>query len=152
MSWFEVLLPKQIDNEIRGSKFPFYVFCLTATISTVRSCIHLLSPDGGAGSIAGMDLHVAGASGIIFAFALWGSSQLLFALVQLLVVFRYRSLVPLMWLFMILETLLRKLVGYMKPVTFAHTPPGAVANQIYLPLATAMLVLSLWSGRSRWKG
>jgi hypothetical protein len=94
-----------------------------------------------------MDLSVAGADGIIFAFALWGSSQLLFALIQLLVVIRYRSLVPFMWLMLALEVLLRELVGHMKPVTFAHTPPGAIGNQLFLPLAVVMLALSLWSAR-----
>ena len=142
---FGILLPPKIDNTIRGWKLPFYVFALYAIVSTVRSCIHLLAPDGGAGSIAGMDLSVAGADGIIFAFALWGSSQLLFAIIQLLVVIRYRSLVPLMWLMLVLEVLLRELVGKMKPVTFAHTPPGAIGNQLILPLAAVMLGLSLWS-------
>ncbi len=142
---FELILPTKIDNVIRGTKIPFYIFTLYAIVSTVRSCIHLLSPDGGAGTIAGMDLSVAGADGIIFAFALWGSSQLLFAIIQLLVVVRYRSLVPFMYLMLMLEVLLRELVGTMKPVTFAHTPPGAIGNQIILPLAALMLVLSLWS-------
>ena len=36
------------------------------------------------------------------------------------------------------------LVGHMKPVIFAHTPPGAIGNYIILPVATLMLVLSLW--------
>jgi hypothetical protein len=142
---FEILLPAKIDNVIRGTKIPFYIFALYAIVSTVRSCIHLLSPDGGAGTIAGMDLSVAGADGIIFAFALWGSSQLLFALIQLLTVIRYRSLIPFMWLMLVLEVFLRELVGKMKPVTFAHTPPGAIGNQIILPLAVVMLVWSLWS-------
>jgi hypothetical protein len=142
---FETLLPAKIDNVIRGTKIPFYIFSLYAIVSTVRSCIHLLSSDGGAGTIAGMDLSVAGADGIIFAFALWGSSQLLFALIQLLVVIRYRSLIPFMWLMLALEVLLRELVGKMKPVTFAHTPPGAIGNQIILPLAVVMVVWSLWS-------
>jgi hypothetical protein len=53
---FEILLPAKIDNTIRGTKIPFYIFALYAIVSTVRSCIHLLSPDGGAGTIAGMDL------------------------------------------------------------------------------------------------
>ena len=144
-TFLEPLLPAKIDNTIRGTKIPFYIFAVYAMVSTVRSCIHLLASDGGAGSIAGMDLSVAGADGIIFAFALWGSSQLLFAMIQLLVVIRYRALIPLMWLMLILETLLRELVGTMKPVTFAHTPPGAIGNQIILPLAVLMLILSLWS-------
>jgi hypothetical protein len=141
-----LLLPPRIDNIIRGSRIPWIVFTLLAIVSTARSCIHLLSPDGGAGSIAGMDLSVAGANGIIFAFALWGSSQVLFALVQIAVVVRYRALVPMMYVMLILETLLRELVGKMKPVTFAHTPPGAIGNQLILPLAIVMLGLALWSG------
>ena len=141
----EILLPAKIDNTIRGSKIPFYVFALYAIVSLVRSCIHLLAPDGGAGSIAGMDLSVAGADGIVFAFALWGSSQLILAIMQLLVVFRYRSFVPFMYLMLMLEVLLRELVGKMKPVTFADTPPGAIGNQLILPLAALMLGLSLWS-------
>lgn len=142
---FFVLLPATADNNVQGQKLPVYVFAALAVISTVRSCIHLLAPDGGAGSIAGVDLSVAGAGGIIFAFALWGSAQLIYALMQLTVVFRYRSLVPFMYLLLVLETLLRMLVGRMKPVSFARTPPGAIANYVILPLAVAMLGLSLWS-------
>ena len=141
----EVLFPLNVNNIIRGTKIPVYIFALYALVSAVRSCIHLLTPDGGAGSIAGMDLTVEGAEGIIFAFALWGSSQLLFAIIQLLVVFRYRSLVPFMWLMLMLEVLLRQLVGAMKPVIFAHTPPGAIGNQLVLPLAALMLAWSVWS-------
>lgn len=139
-----VLLPSKADNTIRGMKLPVVVFTLITLISLVRSCIHLFAPDGGAGSIAGMDLSVAGASGIIFAFALWGSAQLIYALIQLVVVLRYRSLVPFMYVLLIVETLLRELVGRIKPVTFAHTPPGALQDEIYLPLAVLMLVLCFW--------
>lgn len=146
-----ILFPPAADNRLRGNQVPWYLFLLTSAIGAVRGCIHLFAPDGGAGSIAGMDLAVPGASGTVFAFALWGSSQLVYALVQLLVAVRYRSLVPFFWLLVILETLLRMLVGRMKPVHFAHTPPGAIGNYVYLPLAVLMLALSLWSG-SREKG
>jgi hypothetical protein len=141
------LLPQFADNTVRGFKLPSYVFAVLAIVSTVRSCIHLLAPDGGAGRIAGMDLSVPGADAIIFAFALWGGSQLIYAVIQLAVAFRYRSLVPFMYLLLILETLLRMLVGSMKPVHFAHTPPGAIGNLVILPLATLMLVLCFWPAR-----
>jgi hypothetical protein len=137
-----VLLPVAADNTIHRMKLPVYVFTLLAVISTVRSCIHLLAPDGGAGSIAGMDLSVAGANGIVFAFALWGSAQLVYALVQLAVALRYGSLVPAMYVLLIIETLLRIFVGHMKPVAFLHRPPGAIGNYVILPLAVLMLVLS----------
>ena len=107
-----VLLPASAGNTILGMKLPIYLFMLLAVISTVRSCIHLFAADGGAGSIAGMNLDVEGAGGIIFAFALWGSSQLIYAFIQLVVAFRYQSLVPAMYLLLIVETLLRELVGW----------------------------------------
>ena len=146
--FFEFLLPTVVDNTVPGMKFPAYVFTLIAIVSAVRSCIHLLAPDGGAGSIAGMDLSVAGAPGIIFSFALWGSAQLIYAIIQLIVAFRYRALVPFMYLLLFAETLLRMLVGHMRPVIFAHTPPGAYANYVMLPLAALMIILSFatWQG------
>jgi hypothetical protein len=142
-----ILLPATADNGIRGMKLPVYVFMAISIVSTGRSLIHLLAPDSGAGSIAGMDLSVEGANGIIFAFALWGSAQLVYALIQLTVAFRYKSLVPFMYALLILETLLRELVGHMKPVTFRHTPPGAIGNLVVLPLAAVMLAMSLWGAR-----
>jgi hypothetical protein len=99
-----LLLPARADNTIRGVKLPVYVFSVITAISTARSLIHLLAPDGGAGSIAGIDLAKAGKSGTIFGFGLWGSSQVLYALIQVVVVSRYRSLVPLMYVLLILET------------------------------------------------
>ena len=143
----ETLLPAKADNTVRGSKLPFYVFILIAAIGIVRSCIHIFSPDGGAGSIAGMDLSVSGANEVIFAFALWGTAQLIYALLQWVVILRYRSLISLMWLVQIFETLGRMLPGRIKPVTFAHTPPGAYQNYIYLILAVLMLALALWSSQ-----
>ncbi len=142
-----ILLPARADNSLRGSKLPFYALILIAAIGTIRSCIHIFSPDGGAGSIAGMDLSVTGAGEVIFAFALWGSEQLIYALLQWLVIFRYRSLIPLMWVVQLLEILGRMLVGRIKPVTFAHTPPGQFGNYIILVLSVLMLTLSLWGGR-----
>jgi len=143
---FETLLPAKADNTIHGSKLPFYLFILIAAIGLVRSFIHIFSSDGGTGSIAGMNMAVTGANEVIFAFALWGSAQFIYALLQWLVILRYRSLVPLMWGVQLLETLGRMLVGRIKPISFAHTPPGAYQNYIYLFLAVLMLALSLWSG------
>lgn len=86
---------------------------------------------------------MSGATGIVFAFGLWGTAQLVYGFIQLAVAFRYRSLVPAMYLLLAVETLLRILVGHLKPVTFAHTPPGAIGNYIMLPLSLVMIVVSL---------
>jgi len=142
-----LLFPEKADTTIRGSKLPLYFLIFTAIIWTVRSCIHVFSADGGAGSIAGMNLAVTGADEVIFAFALWGAEQLIYTLLQWVVIFRYRSLVPLMWGVQLLETLGRVLVGHLKPVAFSHTPPGAIGNYVFVVLSITMLALALWTGR-----
>lgn len=141
------IFPPVAGNDYRGHKAAPIVFLILALMGFVRSCIHLLAPDGGAGSIAGMDLSVAGANGIIFAFSLWGGAQLLYALIQLVVFFRYKTLIPFMYLLMMLEILLRMFTGHTKPVHFAHTPPAAYGNYIILPLAAIMFMLSLPKGK-----
>ena len=146
-SVYKLLLPERADNTLPGSQIPLYLLILVAALGTVRSFIHMLAPDGGAGSIAGMDLSTPAADGIVFAFALWGSAQLVYAILQWVVVLRYRSLVPLFWLVQLLETALRMLAPRLKPAAFAHTPPGAYQNYLYLTLAVLMLALSLWSSR-----
>ena len=89
---------------------------------------------------------MSGADQVIFAFALWGGAQLVYAILQWVVILRYRTLVPLMWCIQLVETLSRMLAGQLKPVAFAQTPPGAYGNYLLLPLAVAMLALALWSG------
>jgi hypothetical protein len=113
--------------------------------------IHIFSADfvltdAGAGNIAGMDLTGTGANEIVFAFTLWGAEQLIYSLIQWMVIFRYRSLVALMWVVHLMEIQGRVLAGYLKPVTFSHTPPGVFGNYIYLILSIFMLILALWSG------
>ena len=148
MAFTSFLLPRTIDNTTHGPRFAVWIFTLLAIVSAVRSCIHIFSPDGGASSIAGMDLSVPGASGIVFSFALWGSSQLLFAFVQLAAAFRYRSLIPVLWVLFSVEAALRMLVARMKPVTFSHMPPGGYANWIGLPLGLIMVLL-MWRTSER---
>ena len=136
------LLPKSADATYSGSRTAYIFFVIIALISFARSLIHIFLSDGGANIIAGLDLSL-GSENIIFAFGLWGVSQLVYALIQLLVAFRYKSLIPLMYIILIIETLGRMMVGNMKPPILFHTPPGGYANWIILPLSIVMLIYSL---------
>ena len=55
-------------------KWTYYFLCFITIVDTVRSFIHMFAPDGGAGSIAGMDVNVAGGQNLIAMFAQWGSN------------------------------------------------------------------------------
>jgi hypothetical protein len=50
-----------------------------------------------------------------------------------------------MWLIQFQETFLRMFIAHIKPITFMHTPPGAIENKIYLPLSLAMVIYALVS-------
>ena len=144
---FARIFPENANGDYNGSRIAYWFFACYSVVSMIRSLIHVFAPDGGANSIAGLDLTV-GAENVIFAFGLWGVIQVLFALLQLLVTIRYKTLIPLFTLLLILEILGRMLVGAMHPPVLFHTPPGAFANYILLPVAALMLVLSLRQRKS----
>ncbi|MCJ2376994.1 hypothetical protein LNL84_09120 [Vibrio sp. ZSDZ34] len=128
---FKSIFPKVIDNHYQGAKLSQYLFYFLTAVTLWRSQHHLLAADGGAQSIATIPLNTfsSGAtSTIVGVFALWGLSQLLIAFIYLLVSIRYRSLIPLMYIIMIVEYAGRLAIGMYKPVVTAGDAPGALIN------------------------
>jgi hypothetical protein len=117
------------------------------TVATGRSLAHIFLPDGGAGSIAGMDVEVEGGNNIIAMFGQWGFSQLLLAGLMWVIIFKQRQLVPLALLFQTLDWGGRILVGLIKPVEIASTHPGEIGSYILFPLC----VIALWFSMPRAK-
>jgi hypothetical protein len=141
MDWSRLLPP--VEETYIGPRLPFYFLILVAVVSTGRSLVHIFAGDGGAGSIAGIDVAVRGGSNIIAMFGQWGASQLLLALIYWLVIWRYRFLVPAMLGFIFLEQILRLLVGVLKPLEIIAPPPGAIGSYLLLPLSFVALIYSL---------
>ena len=140
------LLPRRPDNDYRGAPVAKWAFVAIVVMTVARSLAHMLLPDGGAQSIATipLDAYSPGAAQVVIGmFAQWGLTQLMFGLLYLLVLWRYQSLIPLMWLFVAFEWLGRLLTGLIKPFETAGTAPGAVGNLVIPLLALAMLFLSL---------
>ena len=139
----EKFLPNTVDNTYSGNMLAFYVFIMLTVMTTFRSLAHILLPDGGAESIASIDVDVEGGDAIVAMFAYWGLSQLILTVLYILSIVRYKSLIPLMYLTMVVEYTLRFVIGLAKPMEHSGTAPGEVAN-VVLPLLTlVMLLLSL---------
>lgn len=123
------------------------------TIVTLgRSLVHIFFEDGGAQSIATIpldDFTENGAASVVLVFALWGLSQLLMAVVYVVVLLRYRALIPLVYVLFVAEWTGRLLIGLGKPIETVGTAPGAVGNLVFPLLGIAMLVLSLQDRRAR---
>jgi len=140
------ILPITVTNEFKGKRLAYYVFILITILTIGRSLVHILALDGGAQSIAGipLDTFSQGAQqAVILIFALWGSSQFLMGIVYTIVLAKYKSLIPLMYLLIFLEYSMRIILGLIKPISTLHIVPGSIADYIIVPLALIMLYLSL---------
>lgn len=140
------LLPKIVDNQYRGVKLAQYAFLLITAVTIVRSLIHVFAPDGGAQSIATIPLSAYSAEAaatVVLMFSLWGLSQLLMGLVYLGVYLKYKSLIPMMYVLLIVEYAMRIVIGQMKPIVTTGTAPGSVGSWIMVPVCVVLLVLSL---------
>lgn len=143
------LFPKVADNHYTGHPVALWVFVALTIVTIIRSLIHMFAADGGAESIATIPLASFtenGAAAVVLTFALWGLSQLLIGLIYVVVLWRYRSLIPLMYLLIIFEYAMRIVLGELKPIETTGTAPGAIGDYIIVPLASVMLFLALRKG------
>ena len=127
----------------QGSRFSLIFLVLLTSITSLRSLAHVFLPDGGANSIAGLDVSVAGGSNLIAMFAQWGYTQLLLSVMMWGILIFAKSLVPFALLVQTLDWGGRILVGQMKPVEVASPPPGEIGSYILLPLCLIALWFSL---------
>jgi hypothetical protein len=127
---------------IRWLTVPFLV------VAIARSLVHLFSADGGAQSIAGIDIAVEGGNNIIALFHQWGAIQLILAVLLAVLFTRYPGLTPLVLLALVADPVLRDVAGQIMPVTSTTTPPGAALNAPVFVAVLALFVASLAERKS----
>jgi len=154
MTIFERLLPREASNDYTGSRSALYALAIFLVPIVIRSLIHFLKQDSGVNSIA--TIHVfpgdPDPNRVIYMFSsLWGTQQLITAAIALIVLCRYRSLVPLVWGFLVIEICLRLSVGLIHPLTpeyYASRPPGSIGNLPGLLFSLTFFALSLRPART----
>ena len=143
----EKLFPRPVTNIYSGHPLAKWTFFALTLVTIARSLIHMFAEDGGAQSIASIPIDtftLEGANAVITIFALWGLSQLIIGLVYAVVLWRYQSLIPLMYLFFSFEYFMRLIAAsYTLGLHTLQTAPGKVGNVLFLPLGLLMLFLSL---------
>lgn len=121
------LLPEDAGR-YRGDGWAPWFAVFVSVVVTGRSLVHVFRDDGGAASIAGIDLEVEGGRNIVSMFAQWGLEQLLLAGIAWLALARYRGLIPLVLLINLLDSIGRIAVGRAKPLQVEKPPPGRTAR------------------------
>ena len=148
MTFLRTLLPGSANNEFQGGRIPLVGFCLLIALTAFRSLVHLLKDDSGVNSIASIHLFPGDPdpNQVIYMYSsLWGGQQLILVVVYLIVLARYRNLIPLMFALMALEVVLRLTAGILHPLTeefYVRTPPGKLGNLPLLGASLLMLYLS----------
>lgn len=139
---FGKILPKDPKTYI-GHRFIRVFTAIFLLVALVRSCIHLFASDGGANSIAGINISVEGGNNIIAIFHQWGAIQLILALLLLILFFRYPGLTPLIVLTLAIDPIMRSISGQIAPLTAEGTPPGEALNWPVFVLLAALFIASL---------
>ena len=140
------LLPSVVDNRFDGHPAALWLFVPLALMKLALGFAHVLRADGGAQSVSHMplDLYPDGATqNIVGLMARMGLEQCLLGALFVLVLLRYRALIPLMYAVMVLHYVGAKLVAGFKPLALAGVSGASNMHLLIAVLAVFGFVLSL---------
>jgi hypothetical protein len=140
------IFPAEFDHCYRGNKIAYWLLIPILLMKTVIGINSIVIGRTVAQSADGIPLDTFtahGAEAVVSLFALWGLSQLMLCGVGILAVIRYRSMVPLIYLLLLVEAVGRRWILFVKPIVKTGTTAGAPINLILIALMILGLVLSL---------
>ena len=141
------LLPPRLDNTYRGRKLALVLFGLVVAVRITQSVMIIVNGYSIASSADGIPLETypaAAAQTILAIFAISSLNRLFVALICVVVLVRYRSAIPTMFLLLALAYLAGEIILRFIPIVRVGTPPGPIVNLIMFALMIVGLVLSLW--------
>jgi hypothetical protein len=144
---FDRLLPKPIDNIYSGSKVALWLLGLIVFVHTLQSVLVLVNGYSIAQSADGIPLETypaAAAQTILAIFMTASLRRLIISLICAVVLFRYRSAVPLMFIVLGVSYIGGQVIFQFVPIVRVGTPPGVIMNLVMFGFTIVGLVLSLW--------
>src|ERR1039457_5730408 len=137
-----------IYNTYRGQPLAVWFFIPVVVLKTGIALSAIFNGHTAAQSADGIPLDSYGAGGaeaVVALFAIWGLAQLVFSVLGVLALTRYRAMIPFLFVLLLLEHLARKWILLVKPIARTGTPPGSYINVVLLALMIVGLALSLRS-------
>ena len=141
------IFPRSLDNTYRGHPLAVWFFVPVVVLKTGIALSTIFNGRNAAQSADGIPLDRFGAGGaeaVVALFAIWGLAQLVLSVFGVLAIARYRAMIPLMFVLLLLEHLARKWILLVKPIARTGTPAGSYVNLAILILMIVGLALSLW--------
>jgi hypothetical protein len=140
------LFPRTLDNTYHGRKLALWVLGALVLLKGAMGLNSIVNGYQVATTADGIPLSTftpAGAATVLAFLALWGWSLLLLSLLGVLALVRYRAMVPLLFLLLLLEQVGRKLILMQLPISQSGPSPAFSINLVLMALMVVGLVLSL---------
>lgn len=145
------LLPAHLDNDFRGHQAAIWIFALVTAMKLALGLVHVFSADGGAQTMSHipLDSYSAGAAqNVVGLFARLGLEQLLLGAIFVVVLLRYRALIPLMFLLALAAQAGAFALAAWKPLSLTVSSGAAPLHLVLSALYLAGLALSLLGRKS----
>lgn len=145
---FDKLLPQPIDNRYSGSKIALWLFGLIVLVHILQGVMIIIDGHSIMQSADGIPLETypaAAAQTIMAIFEVSSLRRLIISLICAVVLFRYRSAVPVMFVVLGISYLGGQVIFQFLPIERVGSSPGLIINLIMFAMMIIGLALSLWS-------
>ena len=143
----ERIFPKQFDNVFRGHVLALWLFGITALMELAMGTNSLVNTRAVAASADAIPIEQyvnGGAQAVVALFALAGLFRLLLALQSLVVLIRYRAMIPLMFLTWLVLHLGSKALSVLHPVARSGVSSAQLGSAfVYAIIAMLLLGFAL---------
>jgi hypothetical protein len=147
---FDRLFPKQFDNTYRGHRLGFWLFILVVLMELAMGTNSMINTRTVAMQADGIPLDQYGAGGadaVVAIFALAALFRVLIALQCVVVLVRYRAMIPLMYLLWLILHLGSKALLLLHPIARSGVSTAQLGSAFVLGLIGMLalgFILSIW--------
>ena len=148
MGWIDARIGQALGNDrYQGMAFGWIFLVLIGILNLGRGSIHVFRSDGGAASIAGIDLTQNGEV-ILTLFASMGLTQILLGVIDLAVGLRFRALAPLLLGYHLLQQIgAAIIVWWWRPLPVEA--PGKFGAVVLIPVVAVAFFCATQRPRAR---
>ncbi|MCG7853751.1 MAG: hypothetical protein MIO92_14625 [Methanosarcinaceae archaeon] len=148
---FNQLVPRQADNSFQGRKPALWILAFVLLLLAAMSVNSIFNGRYVAKDIDGLPLDTytpAGAQAVVSLFAIWGGTQLIIVMLGIIVLLRYRALVPLMFLVLLFQRLLMQVIHHYLPNAKSEGVSISWFVILLISLTALGFILSIWRRRA----
>jgi hypothetical protein len=137
------IFPRQFDNRYRGNRLAIWLLVPVILIELLigaNSVINTRAVATGPDAIPLDSFGTGGAQAVLALFALLGLCRLLFALQGVVVLVRYRAMIPFTYLLLLILQLGSKALSLVRPIASSGASSAQIGSAVILALLAMLLI------------